>query len=87
MYTNTPNMYRVYIYFISGKSLGFLNIDLDSSNTTMISTTSADIRMLIDMFSHRSTSSNFNAVCTIRDKAMYYMSLKDITHIEVIPSK
>lgn len=78
MTTETNVLYRVNIYFTTGKSLGFIKIDLDSKVCDQLST---DIRNIISCFESRAS----NDVVKVSDgNAMYYINIYEIAYIEVL---
>ncbi len=81
MTTETNILYRVNIYFTTGKSLGFIGVDLDSKVCDQLST---DIRNVISCFESRVS----NDVIKISDgHAMYYVNIYEIAYIEVLKRK
>ena len=70
--------YRVNIYFSNGKSLGFIDIDLDSDKPE--DTTSIELRKLINVYNER-----YQEVVQVHSgKALYYIDIYQISLIEVI---
>lgn len=70
---------RVNIYFVNGKSLGFINIDLKSENPESI--LSKQLQDVIEAFSNRETK---DALMIEDGRAIYYIDIYQIAYIEVL---
>ena len=81
MVDNLSENYRVNIFFTSGKSLGFVNVDLTSTVCNQLST---DIRAVIDGYKSRTC----HEVMKITEgKATYYINIYEIACIEILSRK
>ena len=71
--------YRVNFYFTNGKSVGFINISIDTKYEES-DALSQDVRDAIIAFNER----NKDTVC-VRDKnATYYLNTYEIAYIEIL---
>lgn len=71
--------HRVNIYFTNGKSLGFVNIDLDS-DYSKCDELSQDIRDAIEIFDTR----NQDTITIEDNNAEYYINTYEIAYIEIL---